>query len=390
MHHLLKTSLALFSSIVLFQGCFNEKPAEKSPVTVWSQTKAKEWSVKQGWLIGANFIPSTAINQLEMWQEDSFDTLTIGRELAWAKGIGMNTARVYLHDLLYEQDSIGFFKRINTFLVIAERNQIKPLFVFFDSCWDPFPRAGKQRAPKPFVHNSGWIQSPGQTALKDTTQHPRLERYIKGVLTRFKDDERILAWDLWNEPDNMTGPSYEKVELPNKVEYILPLLKKTFLWARAIDPSQPLTSGIWSGDWSAHNKMKPIEQLQVEQSDIITFHNYDSPEEFEKRINWLERYKRPMICTEYMARPNGSTFAGFLPIAKKYNVGMVNWGFVDGKSQTKYPWDSWTKSYNAEPPVWFHDILKRDGSSYNKEEVALIRSLTGVEDQTRYYDREAL
>lgn len=380
MHHLFKTSLVLFSSMVLFQGCFPEKPAEKPPATVWSQTKAKEWSAKQGWLIGANFIPSTAINQLEMWQEDSFDTLTIGKELAWAKGLGMNTARVYLHDLLYEQDSVGFFKRINTFLIIAERNQIKPLFVFFDSCWDPFPQAGKQRAPKPFVHNSGWVQSPGQLALKDTTQYPRLERYIKGVLTRFKDDERILAWDLWNEPDNMTGPSYEKVELPNKVEYVLPLLQKTFLWARTIDPSQPLTSGVWSGDWSEHNKMKPIEQLQIEQSDIITFHNYDSPEEFEKRINWLERYKRPMICTEYMARPNGSTFAGFLPIAKKYNVGMINWGFVDGKSQTKYPWDSWTKSYTAEPPVWFHDILKRDGSSYNKEEVARIRSFTGVQD----------
>jgi len=342
---------------------------------IWTADQANAWYAQQGWLVGPNYTPATAINQLEMWQEDTFDPETIDRELGWAADLGMNTARVYLHDLVYEQDSAGFIDRIDRFLELADKHGIRPLLVFFDSCWDPFPAAGKQRAPKPHVHNSGWVQSPGQYALKDSTQYPRLERYVKGVVSHFANDERILGWDIWNEPDNMTGPSYEAVEIEDKVSYVLPLLEKAFVWARSARPSQPLTSGIWVGDWSADSTLKPIERLQIEQSDVISFHNYDTPEEFETRIQQLQRYGKPLLCTEYMARPNGSTFEGFLPIAKKYNVAMINWGFVDGKTQTIYPWDSWTKTYTAEPPLWFHDIFRSDGTPYKPEEVALIKQL---------------
>src|SRR5690606_17610980 len=139
------------------------------------------------------------------------------------------------------------------------------------------------------------------------------------------------------------------VELKDKVNYVLPLLKKTFIWTQMANPSQPITSGVWIGDWSAHESFTPLQRLQIEQSDVISFHNYDGPEEFEKRIKWLQRYEKPLLCTEYMARPNGSTFQGFLPVAKKYNIAMYNWGFVDGKTQTKYPWDSWDKKYTSEP-----------------------------------------
>lgn len=365
--------------LLVFQGCSVQKPlSSKQGRQIWTQQQANRWYEQQGWLVGANFIPSTAINQLEMWQAATFDTATISRELGWARSLGMNTARVFLHDLLYEQDSLGFYQRIDTFLKIAERHQIRPMLVLFDSCWDPFPQLGPQRAPKPHVHNSGWVQSPGQKALKDPSQYPRLERYVKGVVKRFARDKRVLVWDIWNEPDNMTGPSYEKVELPNKVALVLPLLEKSFVWARSANPTQPLTAGIWVGDWSSHDKMKPIEKLMIEQSDVISFHNYDKAPEFEKRIGWLQRYGRPILCTEYMARPNGSTFEGFLPVAKKYKVAMYNWGFVDGKSQTIYPWDSWTKTYTGEPPVWFHDIFRSDGTPYRVEEVQLIRQLTGA------------
>lgn len=366
---------------VSFQYCSSHSTTASGTQEIWSKEEAKEWYKEQGWLVGANFIPSTAINQLEMWQADSFDSTTIDRELGWARSLGMNTARVYLHDLLYEEDSTGFCDRISTFLQIAERHQIKPLFVFFDSCWDPFPKSGKQRDPKANVHNSGWVQSPGQVALQDSAQYPRLERYVKGIVSKFANDERILGWDIWNEPDNMTGASYQNVEIANKVDYVLPLMKKAFKWARSANSTQPLTSGVWVGDWSSHEGLKPIEKIQIEQSDIISFHNYDNAEEFEKRIQWLQRYERPILCTEYMARPNGSTFEGFLPISKKYNVGMYNWGFVDGKTQTIYPWDSWTQTYTDEPPLWFHDIFRKDGTPYKEEEVVLIRSLTGVNNQ---------
>ncbi|TRZ42939.1 cellulase family glycosylhydrolase [Robertkochia solimangrovi] len=347
-----------------------------TPREIWSKEKANEWYAAQPWFVGANFNPRTAINQLEMWQEDTFDPETIDQELGWAENIGMNAMRVYLHDLVHKNDAEGMYKRMDQFLKIADQHQIKILFVLFDSCWDPFPEAGKQRAPKPHVHNSGWVQSPGQKALKDESQYPRLEKYVKETIAQFANDDRILGWDVWNEPDNMTGPSYEAVEIPNKAALVLPLLKKTFEWARSVNPSQPLTSGVWTGDWSDPNTMQPMHTMQLEQSDIITFHNYSDPADFEKNIKELQRYGKPIICTEYMARPNGSTFAGFLPVAKKYNVGMINWGFVDGKSQTKYPWDSWTKTYTAEPEVWFHEVFRSNGEPYDPKETQLIRELT--------------
>ncbi|MBD8487286.1 cellulase family glycosylhydrolase [Echinicola sp. CAU 1574] len=343
----------------------------------WSKEQAKAWYAEQDWLVGANFNPSNSINQLEMWQKETFSPELIDTELGWAEDIGMNTMRVYLHDLAYQQDPDGFLERMDSMLGLMDKHGMKPLFVFFDSCWDPFVEAGKQRAPKPHVHNSGWVQSPGYHALADSTQYPRLENYVKAVVGRFANDPRVLGWDIWNEPDNDTGVSYRDKEHPNKVDYVLPLMEEAFDWARSQHPIQPLTSGVWLGDWASEDVMSPIQLAQINNSDIISFHNYDSPEEFQKRIDWLKRYDRPMICTEYMARPNGSTFEGFLPIAKAENIGMFNWGLVDGKTQTKYPWDSWEKEYTAEPELWFHEVFHKDGTPYKKSETNLIKSLTG-------------
>jgi len=181
---------------------------------------------------------------------------------------------------------------------------------------------------------------------------------------------------MWNEPDNDTGNSYRKVDLPNKVSYVIPLLKEAFGWARSQKPTQPLTSGVWAGNYESDATLKPIEKLQLEESDIITFHNYGKPEEFQRIIDQLKRYNRPILCTEYMARPNGSTFEGFLPIAKKERVGMFNWGLVDGKTQTKYAWDSWDKTYTAEPELWFHDVFRVDGTPYKQSETDFIKEIT--------------
>lgn len=342
----------------------------------WTPEEANDWYQKQSWLVGANFLPSTAINQLEMWQAESFDTATINRELGWAASIGMNTVRVYLHDMVYQNDAEGFLSRIETFLKIAARHNIKPLFVLFDSVWDPFPKPGKQREPKPGVHNSGWVQNPGKEVLLDSTQYPRLEEYVKAVVGKFAKDERIIGWDLWNEPENMNGNEYHTQEPANKPALVEALLKQCYAWARSAGPVQPLTAGLWSGDWTAPEKLKSIETLMVTESDVISFHNYSTAESFEKEIKELQRYGRPIFCTEYMARGNNSTFEGSLPIAKKYNVAAYNWGLVDGKSQTKYPWDSWKKTYTGEPPIWFHDIFHKDGKPYKQEEVDFIKKLT--------------
>ncbi len=376
----------LCMAALLLQNCAtgtNDKQTGAEPGTdnkvraLWTKEEANAWYAKQDWLVGCNFLPSTAINQLEMWQAETFDTVTINRELGWAAGIGMNTVRVYLHDLLYEQDAEGFLGRIELFLQIAARHGIRPLFVLFDSVWDPFPELGKQRDPQPGVHNSGWVQNPGKDVLLDSTQYPRLEKYTKGVIAKLSADDRILGWDLWNEPENMNNDHYRKMEPANKPDLVLALLKEVYVWARSVSPQQPLTVGLWSGDWSSHETLKPIEQLMVTESDIISFHNYSDAASFEKNITELQRYGRPILCTEYMARGNNSTFEGSLPVAKTHNVGAYNWGLVDGKSQTKYAWDSWKKAYSGEPPIWFHDIFHRDGTPYKQEEVDLIKKLTG-------------
>ena len=348
-----------------------------APSKKWSESKANDWYRSQPWLVGANYIPATAINELEMWQADTFDPKRIDLELGWASNLGMNTMRVFLHDLVWKQDPAGFRQRIETFLQIAAKHKIKPMFVLFDSCWDPNPEVGKQRAPRPGVHNSGWMQSPGAKALEDPGEYPRLEEYVKGVVGAFASDPRILAWDIWNEPDNTNGSSYGKIEPKKKVEIVLGLLPQAFEWAREVGPQQPLTSGIWKGDWSTPAKMDPMDRLQIYLSDIVSFHNYDSGEEFEKRVKWLQRYNRPLLCTEYMARGNKSTFEGTLPVAKKYKVAAINWGLVAGKTQTYLPWDSWERPYvDREPSIWFHEVFRTDGTPYRPDEIELIKSLT--------------
>ena len=157
---------------------------------------------RQPWMVGANYIPASAINQLEMWQAQTFDPERIDRELGWAREIGMNTMRVFLHDLLWQQDPQGFKQRIAQFLDISARHHIRVLFVLFDSCWEPEPRLGPQHPPIPGVHNSGWAQSPGLSALRDPSQESRLKAYVEGVIGAFAQDQRIIGWDVWNEPSN--------------------------------------------------------------------------------------------------------------------------------------------------------------------------------------------
>lgn len=350
----------------------------------WSTDRAAAWYREQPWLVGSNYIPDNAINQLEMWQAATFDLAQIDRELGWAQAAGMNAMRVFLQDQLWGQDEGGFKKRIDAFLSTADQHHIRPLFVLFDSCWDPDPRLGPQHPPIPGVHNSGWVQSPGAKELSDPSSYPRLREYVQGVVGAFARDKRILAWDIWNEPDNDNAGSYRKQELKNKNQIVMKLLPLAFGWARSAHPTQPLTSGIWHGDWSSFSNLPPMAKIQIENSDFVSFHNYGWPEDFERGIEQLKQYHRPIVCTEYMARGVGSLIDLALPIARKHNVGAINWGFVRGKTQTYLPWDSWQRPYVLEqPPVWFHDLFHQDGKPYREREIETIRRLTLQAAQTR-------
>ncbi len=327
---------------------------------VWTKETANQWYAKQGWLRGCDFIPSTAINQLEMWQAETFDTASISRELGYASSIGLNCMRVFLHHLAWQEDPEGFKNRIGQYLTIANAHHIKTIFVFFDDCWNETYHAGKQPDPKPGIHNSGWLRDPGkllydEPALKDT-----LEKYVKDVLSTFKKDDRILLWDLYNEPGNS---GYKNKSMP--------LLEHIFHWVRQVNPSQPVSVAVWNKDLADFNR------YQLAQSDIITYHDYQDEAAHQQTIDSLKKYGRPLICSEYMARPRNSTFFNIMPMLKKEQVGAINWGLVAGKTNTKYAWDT-AMPDGAEPKIWFHEIFRPDGTPYDKKETDLIKTLTGT------------
>jgi hypothetical protein len=321
----------------------------------WPAEKAQAWYDRQPWIVGCNFIPSTAINQLEMWQEETFDPGTIDRELGWAAGIGLNTVRVYLHNLAWADDGAGFKARVNRFLDLAARHGIRAILVIFDDCWNADPKVGPQPAPIPGVHNSGWMQSPGVAIVNKPSAWLALELYVHDIVGSFGADKRVLAWDLYNEPGNSSQGMKT-----------MPLLQAVFQWAREAAPTQPLTAGMYCDN-------KEFNEYQIATSDVISFHNYNGADDLARQIGELKKHKRGLICTEWLRRGH-SEVAANLPIFHRERVGCCNWGLVSGKTQTIFPWGS--PQGATEPALWFHDLFKKDGAPFNPQEVALFQKLT--------------
>jgi hypothetical protein len=351
----------------------------------WSPERARAWYFDQPWLVGCNFIPSTAINQLEMWQAETFDRATIDRELGWAARLGMNTIRVFLHDLLWNADPDGLCGRISSFLSTAAKHGIATMFVLFDDCWHDGAKLGPQPHPVPGQHNSGWLQAPGHSVIASRSALPRLEAYVRGVVGAFANDNRIVAWDIYNEITNGFLPGQALAEGDREAAYEaalrkraermplhLELLDLAFAWARSASPQQPLTAGMFLPDRVLNDRLASL-------SDVISFHCYESSDRLSTLIARLRRHERPLLCTEYMARTRGSDFRAALPVFKRDQVGCYNWGLVNGKTQTHISW-------TGESGRWFHDILRADGTPYDDAEVALIREVTGTTGRKPRHD----
>ena len=387
MKKIIKLICIIFLSLIFIQ-------CQKSPSLVadyrWTEERAWQWHNENGWMVGTNFNPSTSINQLEFWQEDTYDPETIERELEWSAELGMNMHRVYLHNLLWDQDSIGFLERVDNYLNISESKDIKTLFVLLDDVWHPVPKLGKQPEPIPFVHNSGWVQAPGSEILGDSSRHDELKNYVKGVISHFADDKRVVGWDLYNEPDNVASSDPENLvnninfrglnrgpEVKEKHIYSLSLLKKIFMWAREVNPSQPLTVGLWkdSETWNDIDNLSAIDRFAISNSDVISFHAYGDLEETMKKIEDLEQFNRPLLCTEYLARGEQNTFQIMLPLFKEKEIAAVNWGFVAGKTNTAFPWSSWQVEFDSLPKIWHHDIYLPDKTPYDEKEIAFLKNI---------------
>jgi len=381
-----------------------EEPYQPVPGQ-WSVEKAQAWYAELPWLAGTNYYPATAINQIEMWQRDTFDPERIKLEMKWSQDLGLNTHRVYLHDLVWEADEKGLYERMDAFLNICAEHGVRPFFCFFDDCHNPFPKLGRQPAPVPAYHNSGWNTSPSRQDAMDffhgrasEATVNRLKGYVQRTMDHFGADERVLLWELYNEPgrgstspDSKVGGNLNDMDFGDQSAR---LVHESFVWAREVGPSQPVSSNsegcVGEANWS----------INVLNSDVHSIHNYQGPERVEKLIEGFETYGRPIFMTEYLAREQGSTFEDIMPILKQHKVAAVNWGFVAGKTGTIWPWKSRELGPNGEyvsadslraqgkiahsfedlpePKVWFHEILRHDGTPYREEEVEVIKRLTGA------------
>jgi hypothetical protein len=347
----------------------------------WSIGRALRWRDDTGWLNGCNFVPSSAGSQLEMWQAETWDPETIEREIGWAADLGMNSLRVFLHDLLWTAEGPAFLDRVDEFLTIAERHGLSTMLVLFDGVWNPEPVLGPQGEPTPRRHNALWVQGPGRTILGEPARWPELRPYVEAVVGRFKSDPRVVVWDLFNEPDQSNPFSYPRQEIFDKTRLADGLLNQVFDWCQAIDPEQPLTAGIYLGVNGAAERVSRLNRTMLGRSDVISFHSYAPRNKLLGTIAYLARYERPLLCTEWMARTLGSSVSLIRDLAD-HDVDAWCWGLVDGRSQTRYSWTSWLRRPTDDSGPWFHDLLHADGRAYDEAEVALLRSVATSKKRT--------
>lgn len=340
-------------------GTKRNAPSASTPARAgrWDPARAWTWYEQVGVIKGVNYIPRNAVNSTAMWQEDTFDKDLIDEELGWAQKTGYTTLRVQLQYVVWAMDPDGFIDRMETFLDLAEKHDLRVVFVLFDdknfAKRDPF--TGPQPEPEPGVYNARWTPSPGADDALNRAMWPKLEEYVKSVVGEFKHDDRMVYWDLYNR----TGDN-------DLWEKTLPLMDQTFLWAREVDPDQPLAVAAWSRLGSA------MSTRMLERSDIITFQSFENASQVEDLLMLLRRFDRPVICSDWLMRQQDSTFEKLLPLFSVNRVGWFNRGLVRGKTQQWIQQKQYRSAADAE--VWQQDVLNEDGEAYSDKEVELIQS----------------
>ena len=350
----------------------------------WTIKQAKSWQINQGWLCGFNYLPRHTGNFVEMWQQESFDPVIIKQELEWAAEIGFNTLRTNIPHIVWQTDRIGLLRRIDTFLAICKTLDIKVMLTLFDDCEfsGESPYLGVRKVQTPPIHNSLALASPGRRLVMDESNWPEFEDYIRDIISYYANDKRIVIWDLYNEPTNrMIFNSDKEILFSAELEsYSHRLMEKTFQWARSENPTQPLTVGAWHAP-SIINPSLPLythasDLKALELSDVISFHSYLPLEMLGEAIQIMQKYKRPVFCTEWLGRHANSLMLEQLPIFKQQLIGCYQWGLVKGKTQTHLPWPELKNHFPNWQSQWFHDLLDETGKAYDEMETNLIKNLT--------------
>lgn len=353
----------------------------------WSEKEINAWYARRDWPVGINFLPSTAVNWNELWQRETFDEETISHELGLAEGIGMNTLRINLPFIVWLYDRDGLVERIDRFLGIASKHHIQVMLTLMDDCGfsGDHPWIGKQKDPRPGVHNSQAAASPGRNIVILPALWPLVKSYVSDIVHVFRDDERIFVWDVYNEPTNdgiFLDDGKEAHFQGPLLEMSPKLCREAVSWVRAQDPVQPLTVGAWRNMKTFLNRDvrlfdSEIDRLALDCSDILSFHAYSPADVIEESIALLKKLGRPILCTEWLARHAMSTVQDILPIFKREKVGAYSWGLVNGRTQTHLPWPVIMQARKDYLDLWFHDLFYKDGTPYSKEECRLFSQLTG-------------
>lgn len=344
----------------------------------WTEKQANDWFAKQPYRAGVNYIPAYAINSIEFWQKESFDIKAIEKEFALMESTGFNAVRVFLNDLVVNDDPQGFLGRFERFLQAADRHNIGVMVVFFTNGGKNDPKLGKQPDPDG-THNSGWKKTPSYDILGDKSKWSLLENYVKTVVKAHAKDPRVICWDIFNEPGNIKSlhiAGAAKGLAPERISHMrqcaFELISESAKWARSFDPIQPITFGIYNGNDAKFN------ELMIAESDVLSYHSYRSVYNHVERLRMLKKYNRPIMCKEWMGRVSGSTFNPILQFQKKHNIWSFAFGFVAGKMETWRPWPA-----NDCPElegIWFHDLYYADHTPYCPEEIAYIKRVLGKAD----------
>lgn len=261
---------------------------------------------------GANYVPSWASTSIGAWK--NYDPEQTDRELGYAERLRLNSVRVFLQYVAYEDDPAGFVRKLEDFVGRCDRRGIRPLFVLFDSCFGDEPSMAKIDSPT-------WVNNPGFSRLGD---RPALERYVRSVVAPFRGDPRVLGWDVMNEP----MADFNHVTRAER-DAIWDFVRHFCAFTKRIDPTHPITVGE-----------AVVEYLQKTAGhvDFLSVHSYAADAEgFKQDLDLARRYGKssgkPVVVTECGNPGAGQKYEMVFDVLGKEKLGFYFWELMIGKIQ---------------------------------------------------------
>ncbi len=299
---LVGVSLALVAAPLSAQNANEQAGATIEEVPDFSQIR------------GANYVPSYASTSVGMWKD--FDPQVIDRELALARRLSLNSVRVFLPYVVYEDDPQTFLKHVERFVELSASHNIRPMFVLFDSCFGDEPSLDKADSPT-------WVNNPGYSRI-GKEHWPRIERYASDVVGSFRGDSRVLMWDIMNEPmaDFAHVTRKERDAIWEFCRHFCAFVKKH-------DPNKPITVG--------HAVVEYIPKT-IDLVDVASVHSYSPYAEWldndlDLAFTYADRAGKPVIVSEFGNPGAGQPYEMALDVIERRKIGFYFWELMIAKVQ---------------------------------------------------------